>query len=68
MNERIDLPAPRLLVTVDWVCARLGLSRPRVYALTASGALPCVRLGRAIRYDPDRIERFISDGGTAAAA
>jgi excisionase family DNA binding protein len=39
---------------------RLGLSRPTVYRLAACGDLPSVRLGDAVRFDPQDITRFVT--------
>lgn len=53
------------LVDVDAVAARLGVKRFTVYDLVREGKLPCVRIGRAIRFDEDVIEEWISKGGCA---
>lgn len=55
---------PRTLITAADVAARLGVGKHRVYELARTGALPCVRLGRSMRFDPAAIETFISTGGT----
>lgn len=70
MTETIELrpSAPRTLARVNWVVERLGVSRQRVYELTRAGVLPHVRLGRSVRYDPEAVERWIEQGGTAASA
>lgn len=54
------------LIDADAVAERLGVRRFTVYDLARSGALPCVRLGRSIRFDEDVIEEWIARGGTAA--
>ncbi len=40
---------------------RLGVSIPQVYAMAASGVLPCVRIGRAVRFRPADVDRFIRE-------
>ncbi len=49
-----------------WVGEILGVSPFRVYELARLGLLPCVRLGRQIRFDPDRLREWIQAGGAAA--
>jgi excisionase family DNA binding protein len=44
---------------------RLGCSRSTAYGLTASGALPSVRLGRAVRIAESALAAFIEAGGVA---
>jgi len=46
------------------VAEQTGLSLPRIYELTRSGALPHVRLGRAVRYSPAAVSAFFEAGGT----
>jgi excisionase family DNA binding protein len=43
------------------VAARLGLSRPHVYTLATAGAIRSIKFGRAVRFDPKDVERFIRD-------
>lgn len=66
VERGLDNPDP--LRSADWVAARLGISVWAVYELTKRGRLPCVRLGRLVRFDADTIEAFIRGGGTAARA
>ena len=54
----------RTLRTAGWVAGRLGISRWQVYELAKRGELPCVRLGRLVRFDEDAIEAFVHGGGT----
>ena len=53
----------RLLRATE-VAEATGESVQRVYALARSGALPCVRLGRAVRFSPPQVLEFIERGGT----
>ncbi len=55
VSEEKDLLRPR-----D-VGKRLGLSTPHVYTLAAAGTLPSVKLGRAVRFRPADVDRFIRD-------
>lgn len=45
------------------VAEQLGVSRQRVYELVRRGDLPCVRLGRTVRFDPTSLDEWISKGG-----
>jgi predicted DNA-binding transcriptional regulator AlpA len=38
----------------------LGISSRMLWSLTNAGAIPCVRLGRAVRYDPADLRKFIA--------
>jgi excisionase family DNA binding protein len=44
---------------------RLSCSRSVAYALTSSGVLPVVRLGRAVRVPVAAVNRFVESGGVA---
>jgi len=55
VGEESDLLRPR-----D-VGRKLGLSVPHVYTLSAAGTLPSVKLGRAVRFRPVDVDRFIRD-------
>ena len=49
------------LRNVDWLCEVLDVSRQRAYALIRSGLVPCVRLGRSVRVDPDAMQSLRKD-------
>jgi predicted DNA-binding transcriptional regulator AlpA len=42
---------------------RLGISERALWSLTARSAIPCIRLGRSVRYCPKAIEKVIAKGG-----
>jgi excisionase family DNA binding protein len=52
------------LMDARQVSKRLGVRLHRVYELIREGRLPCVRLGRQVRFDPNALEDFIASGGT----
>ena len=52
---------PRTLLSPAEVAARLGLSRPHVYTLAAAGKIRSIKFGRAVRFDPKDVDRFIRD-------
>jgi len=39
----------------------LCISPRKLWAMTNAGEIPCVRLGRAVRYDPEDLRRWIED-------
>ncbi len=44
---------------VSWVAEFLGVSKSWVYQATASGKLPCVRIGALVRFDPTAIKAWV---------
>lgn len=59
MNSRASQIEP-LLLTAREVAKSLAVSPRTVWALTASGALACVRIGRAVRYDVEDLRAFVA--------
>jgi len=53
------------LLTVNEVAQLFKMSEERIYELTREGILPAVRFGRSIRWNSERINQFIEDGGKA---
>ncbi len=39
----------------------LDFSKQQVYALAAARDLPSIKLGRAVRFDPEDVERYIQE-------
>lgn len=54
-----DRQAPASLLTSREAATILAISPRLLWSLTASGVLPCVRIGRAVRYDPRDLQGFI---------
>lgn len=48
------------------VARLLNVALSTVYLLCETGALPCVRIGRAVRFDPAVIRRWVANGGSTA--
>lgn len=46
--------------TVRTLAERLAVKPLTIYRLVAEGKLPAVRIGRSIRFNPDRIEAFLA--------
>ena len=55
------------LITPDALADQWGVPKSHVYRLAREGVLPCVRLGKYVRFDPEEIARFIETGGTKEA-
>lgn len=43
------------------VARRLGMSRSNVYHLAGVGALPSIKFGKAVRFDPKDVDKFIRE-------
>jgi excisionase family DNA binding protein len=56
-------PFTSQLLTAEELAEHLGVSKQRVYELARLGLLPCVRLGRAVRFATQAVEAWISSGG-----
>ena len=52
-------PGNRILLRPTEVAESLGLGRSTVFALLATGELPCVRFGRAVRIPVQELEDWI---------
>jgi excisionase family DNA binding protein len=57
----------RLLLRADEVARRLSLSRAQIYLMMASGELPTLRQGRAVRVPARALEQWVEQGTRAAA-
>jgi excisionase family DNA binding protein len=55
------------LTTVEWVAQKLRVPISSIYDYARRGVLPCVRVGKLVRFRPSDIESFISSGGKKAA-
>jgi predicted DNA-binding transcriptional regulator AlpA len=51
-------PCPKLLTPKD-AAAACAISPRKLWSLTASGDIPCVRIGRSVRYDAMDLAAFI---------
>lgn len=50
-----------LLLTPREAAKRLAISERHLHGLTRSGQLPCVRIGRSVRYNVEMIQKWIRD-------
>ncbi len=51
-----DQDAALLLITSPKAAKRMSICERTLWTLTNQGDLPCVRIGRSVRYDPRDIE------------
>jgi len=52
---------PALLLTTKQAAQALAISPRKLWAMTASGEIPHIRLGRCVRYPVDELQRWIDD-------
>ena len=52
------------LLTAKETAEILRVTQPRVYELARSGLLPCVRMGRQIRFDEEKLREWAMRGGS----
>jgi excisionase family DNA binding protein len=50
------------LLTISEVATILQRSKPSLNRDLTAGRLPCVRIGRSVRFRPEDIERIARDG------
>lgn len=53
---------PRLL-TADQVAEAMSLPKHRVYELGREGIMPCIRIGRSMRFDANAVRAWLDEGG-----
>jgi len=52
-------PVPRLLLTPKEAAAALGISPRLLWSKTKIGEIPCLRIGKAVRYSPTALQAWI---------
>jgi len=62
----VSAPPPLLLRPKD-AAKLLAISPRKLWALTACEAIPCVRIDRAVRYDPADLRAWIATKKTGAS-
>jgi excisionase family DNA binding protein len=61
MEKSVEEGNRRLLLRIPEVMTTLGLGRTKVYELIATGELPVVRIGRAVRISRTALEKWIEE-------
>ena len=51
---------PRLLLRPSEAAESLGISERTLWSLTDDGTIPCVRLGRSVRYDIEVLRAWVA--------
>ncbi len=54
-------PSQLALIRPADAAAALAISSRKLWAMTNAGEIPCVRFGRAVRYDPEDLREIIED-------
>jgi len=62
----LTVTLPRALFTAEEVAHSLAISPTLVRQLTATGDLPCRRIGRLVRYTSADISAFVHSRGTTS--
>jgi excisionase family DNA binding protein len=52
------------LLTADKIAESLGITTARIYEAARLGLIPCVRIGRQVRFDEEAITDWIARGGS----
>ena len=52
-------PVERLLLTPSECAAALRISPRLLWARTKIGEIPCIRIGKCVRYDPRALLKFL---------
>ena len=61
MERQNEVSSQRLLLRVPEVAKALGLGRTKVYELIATGELPVIRLGRAVRVSVAALQKWVDE-------
>lgn len=52
------------LLTAKETAEVLQVTLPRVYELARVGLIPCVRMGRQVRFDAEKLREWATQGGS----
>lgn len=54
-----ELQPARMLITPAEAAFALSVSERKLWSMTNAGEIPCVRMGRAVRYSPTDLQDWI---------
>ena len=57
----VEPTVPKLLLTPKEASRALAVSEKTLWTYTKSCNIPVVRIGRAVRYDPEDLKKFIQN-------
>lgn len=60
-EQTVELPK---LLTAAPLAKAVSVSPSRIYQLARDGVIPCVRIGRQVRFDPARVALWLAQGGS----
>lgn len=63
-----DSPAEQMLLRTSEAAEQLAISESQLYKLTKAGDIPCVRVGRLVRYSSVALQEWIAESATTEAA
>lgn len=63
-----DARTPVLLLNATEAADALSIGTRKLWELTNCGDIPCVRIGRAVRYDPEDLKSWIQRNKTRGPA
>ena len=52
------------VMTADDVAGLLKISKQRLYEMVRGGLIPCLYMGRQIRFSEAELQKWMADGGT----
>ncbi len=59
MERPQDGAPPRLLLRIPEAAETLGIGRTKIYELIATGELPTIRVGRAVRISVSTLQKWV---------
>lgn len=59
-DRLFDIPAPDRLITAKEAGALLAMSKFTLYGMASEGKMPCVKIGRCVRFRLSDIRKLIS--------
>ena len=61
MENPQDVAPKRLLLRVPEAAEQLGIGRTKIYEMIATGELPTVRFGRAVRISVTTLQKWVEE-------